>query len=303
MSLTRPPNRAEHDHFVVARYLLTDRAPYFARLAFSLTPLVIADAPEPVETIDSKLRLYMTPFVVDTPAMELSNRIEHLINHVMRAHEARLSPCEKQEVAAMCGCMEINDDYDGHPHPKDFELPEHQTAEWYYRQIEDQFKQVTMTHCGSGSGAEGDEWEVEGAESDDLSEMDIELLKRSTAEAVEEWQKSRGNVPQGILRWASETLGPAKVPWERTLASFIRQGLTYTQGRQDYSMRRPNRRGGEVIRPSLVKPVPKIGVVVDTSGSMAIPFSPAPHPRGSIDCPQTTRQTYQYQIAKWSPIH
>lgn len=269
--LTRPLTTDEHNAFAVARYVLTDSCPYYSTMLFSMTPLCVADAPEPVATVDSRLRVYLSAHILDTPPIEMARRLEHLVNHVLRGHERRLSPFPKQSVAAMCGCMEINDDLGGQPHPDDFTLPVNQVAEWYYNQIQDQFTEVTAT-CGSGSGADPDDWEIGGgdnADGDELSELEVDSIRRSVAEQVEAYQKARGDVPAGILRWASETLGPATVPWEKALAAFVRAGLASSAGRQDYSMRRPSRRSGEIIRPSLIKPVPKVGVVIDTSGSMS----------------------------------
>jgi predicted metal-dependent peptidase len=273
--LTRPPTTDEHQAIAVARYLLVDTKPYYAQLLFSMTPLIVADTPDPVATIDGKLRLYLSAHIVDQPPVELARAMEHLVNHVLRGHERRLGDLPKPPVAGMCGCVEINDDLGGHPHPDDLNLPVGQVAEWYYNRIEDQFEEVEMT-CGSGSGADPDDWELgdsaTGGEANgqpDLTDLEVDAMRHAAAEQIQAWAKARGDVPAGILRWANETLGPAKVPWEKTLAAYVRAGLASTGGRQDYSFRRPSRRSGEIVRPSLVKPIPKIGVVIDTSGSMA----------------------------------
>ena len=59
--------------------------------------------------------------------------------------------------------------------------------------------------------------------------------------------------------------------WQHLLASAIRRGVADVAGRVDFSYRKPSRRssvGGDVILPSLRQPLPKVAMVLDTSGSM-----------------------------------
>jgi predicted metal-dependent peptidase len=81
-------------------------------------------------------------------------------------------------------------------------------------------------------------------------------------------------VPGGWQRWAEELLGEPKVDWRTALGALVRGGVVDAMGAVDYRFNRPNRRTDQrvaprVILPSLRQPVPRIGVVIDTSGSMS----------------------------------
>jgi predicted metal-dependent peptidase len=83
--------------------------------------------------------------------------------------------------------------------------------------------------------------------------------------------REAGNVPAGLLRWASDLLEPA-VDWRKALAAELRRAVADATGAVDYSYRRPSRRAsvaGDVVLPALRRPVPDIAVVCDTSGSMS----------------------------------
>ena len=97
-------------------------------------------------------------------------------------------------------------------------------------------------------------------------------MRRVVAAAVREHMRAEGagSVPEGLERWADQTLDP-KVDWRRALESAVRRGVHLRAGAADYTWQRPSRRGGcdePVIRPGMTRPVPDIAVVVDTSGSM-----------------------------------
>jgi predicted metal-dependent peptidase len=81
----------------------------------------------------------------------------------------------------------------------------------------------------------------------------------------------RGAVPAGWARWAEHVLEPA-VDWRRELAAQIRRGAAEVTGRVDFTYRRPSRRQAaspDVVLPSLRQPLPRVAMVIDTSGSMS----------------------------------
>ncbi len=95
-------------------------------------------------------------------------------------------------------------------------------------------------------------------------------MRRRVAQECLSHAQEAGNVPAGLLRWASETLQP-RIDWRRELAAELRRAVADTVGAVDYSYRRPSRRAsvaGAVVLPALRRPVPEVAVVCDTSGSM-----------------------------------
>ena len=125
-----------------------------------------------------------------------------------------------------------------------------------------------------GSGATGvpEEWELppEGGEGDfpGIDPAEMGLIRRMVAQEILNAAKTRGDIPAGLLRIAQEILSP-KVDWRKSLRTTIRRALAGGMGKDDYTFaKRSTVSLPEVILPGLVGPKPRVGIVVDTSGSM-----------------------------------
>jgi predicted metal-dependent peptidase len=84
-------------------------------------------------------------------------------------------------------------------------------------------------------------------------------------------QHGRGSVPGGLLRWAEEQLGEARVPWQQRLSTLVKHGLASAAGKADFSFAVPARRSAatpRIVLPALRAPKATVAVVADTSGSM-----------------------------------
>lgn len=102
-----------------------------------------------------------------------------------------------------------------------------------------------------------------------LSSGEALLLRRRVAEEITriaaQWP---GGVAGGWLRWAEATLHP-QLDWRKLLAAKVRSSTAAVSGAADYSYARPpRRRVPRVVLPSLRRPVPRVAVIVDTSGSV-----------------------------------
>lgn len=100
-----------------------------------------------------------------------------------------------------------------------------------------------------------------------MSEIEAECLIHQTAERILE--KDGG---QGAGAWqqvAKDILDPRVDPATIVMRE-VRKAVEFTSGQGDYSYRRPSRRWPcrDILRPSNVQPIPRITVIVDTSGSM-----------------------------------
>ncbi|MGW5095518.1 vWA domain-containing protein [Streptomyces nodosus] len=103
-----------------------------------------------------------------------------------------------------------------------------------------------------------------------LGPVEAEALRRTTAEAMRAHQRARGTLPGGWQRWAEQVLEPT-VDWRQVLAGAVREAAAWAGGAVDYTYRRPSRRTPAlrgIVLPSLRRPLPRVAVVVDTSGSM-----------------------------------
>jgi predicted metal-dependent peptidase len=100
-----------------------------------------------------------------------------------------------------------------------------------------------------------------------LDEADQEALIHATAKNVLE--KSMGKGSAGHRLWAQDILQPPIDPAAKLL-NVIRRYCDVTIGTGERSYRRPGRRSSpDILLPSTVGPLPRITVIIDTSGSMA----------------------------------
>ncbi|MFZ1936536.1 MAG: VWA-like domain-containing protein, partial [Thermoguttaceae bacterium] len=104
-----------------------------------------------------------------------------------------------------------------------------------------------------------------------LAEHDQNLVEAAVAKAIEQYQeqRGRGSVPGGLARAAAELLHP-KVDPARELLAKVKYAVGCTSSFGDFTYRKPNRRQpqGGALLPAHVKPIPRVTVIVDTSGNM-----------------------------------
>ena len=121
----------------------------------------------------------------------------------------------------------------------------------------------------SGSCSDGRQrpWELGPPDDDNpgLDEADQEQLIHTTAQNV----AARGHGSGGHRRWAEQILDPPIDPATKLL-NHVRRCCDVTIGFGERSYRRPSRRNGNprMALPSNVAPLPRITVIIDTSGSM-----------------------------------
>ncbi|MFE6911459.1 vWA domain-containing protein [Streptomyces erythrochromogenes] len=266
---------------LAARYKAAEARPYLASALYALT--VVPSARVRTMGVDRHWRCYVSPaFVEATDVVELAGVWIHEVAHLLRDHHGRAErlPAADQRdhvrvnIAQDC---EINDDLladglalpEGRMEPRLYGLPTGGLFETYLPGI------PPTPHgpdCGSGAHGTPAPWELgEGLGPARVGRVEAEALRRQTAEAVRAHRRARGRVPAGWARWAEELLEPT-VDWRRALAGAVREATAWAAGAVDYTYRRPSRRtpalGGRVVLPSLRRPLPRVAVVVDTSGSM-----------------------------------
>ncbi|MER7829839.1 VWA-like domain-containing protein [Streptomyces sp. NPDC095602] len=265
---------------LAARYRAATDRPYLASALYALT--VVESHRVPTMGVDRHWRAYVSPaFVAATPVAELAAVWLHEVAHLLRDHHGRADrlPAADQHdryrvnVAQDC---EINDDLiaDGLPlpagrvEPRLYGLPEGRMFEEYVTALP---PDVRGHDCGSGAHGQPSPWDLTGPEGPArIGAAEAQALRRTTAEAMRAHLRGRGTLPGGWQRWAERVLEPA-VDWRRALAGAVREAAAWAGGAVDYTYRRPSRRSAAlrgVVLPSLRRPLPRVAVVVDTSGSM-----------------------------------
>lgn len=130
--------------------------------------------------------------------------------------------------------------------------------------------------CG-GCAGHPQPGEPQGKTPEGRSQAEMDRFRREVANAVKDTaSKSRGLVPDSLVRWAEEELAPPKIPWQEKLARVIRGAVAYRSGHTDLTWNRPSRRQGGVgygigrpVMPSLHAPIVHAAVIIDSSGSMS----------------------------------
>ena len=273
--------RLDEQRVAAARLWAAMRFPYLASALFA-SSVVSAPGLGSI-AVDRSWRLYMDPSVVDRwSTEEIGSVLVHHAGHLLRDHAGRAhqlgidDTTEKDWVAA--ADAEINDDLvDGElSFPVDPIVPSALGcepggfAEDYFRSARD--KPSCAGECGSGAHGQPRRWELRDDGIPQILPQSAHLLRCKVAAEIRNCAgKLPGTVPLGWQRWADELLEP-KVDWRRALAAAVRTGVANVAGSVDYSYMRRSRRAsvmGEVVLPALVRPLPAVAVVVDTSGSMS----------------------------------
>lgn len=267
-----------------ARLWAAERMPYLASAIFATEVRVTAESG--TIAVDERWRILVDPAVAATlDVPELGRLVLHLTGHLLRDHATRAveAGVTAPQTWNRCADAEINDDLPAGTLPATArELPEslgcppHGLAEGYYAADPTGER---LWDCGSGADADPRAYDTQdgrsGSDPSDSRDGGLDpgaagLLRLSVAAEVARAGREAGTVPGGWLRWA-EALVPSRLDWRRVLAAEVRRAVAVVAGNVDYSYRRPSRRGAAalpVVLPTLVRPLPDVAVVCDTSGSM-----------------------------------
>lgn len=267
---------------LAARYRAAEDRPYLASALYALT--VVRSPGVGTMGVDRHWRVYVSPeFVARTPVAQLAGVWVHEVAHLLRDHHGRADrlPAADQgdlvrvNIAQDC---EINDDLladglalpEGRMEPRLFGLPTGGLFEGYLPAIP-ATPPAHVPDCGSGAHGNPASWELdEDGGPARVGPVEADALRRTTAQAMRDHQRTRGRLPAGWQRWARELLEPT-VDWRQVLSGAVREAAAWAGGAVDYTYRRPSRRTPAmrgVVLPSLRRPLPRVAIVIDTSGSM-----------------------------------
>lgn len=264
---------------LAARFRAAHDRPYFSTALFSLS--VVPSWTVPTMGVDRHWRCYVSPGFVDaTPVEELAAVWIHEAAHLLRDHHGRAALLRGTEgrdhrrvnVAQDC---EINDDLladrlslpADRVDPAGLGLPEGLMFEQYVAMLP---PTPHAPDCGSGAHGIDSPWEIPGTGGTGVGETEAGAIRRETARSIRDHIRSRGTVPGGWQRWAEAVLEPV-IDWRRALTGAVREAAAWASGAVDYTYHRPSRRSAAlrgVVLPSLRRPMPRVAVVIDTSGSM-----------------------------------
>jgi predicted metal-dependent peptidase len=269
-------------------------------LAHALYALVAVEGPEVVTmTVDERWRVSVNPGWLDAASVpDVGRALAHLVWHLLADHAGR---ARDQDVA-----RDTMDHWDlacdmtvhgtllpdglvppGLPAPGGHGLAPGRSAEEYYATLSrlparrgdgDQGDPGAplgpLDGCGSGadgiprSHELGDGDRPGGDAPPGVPPEGARQVRRLVAVDYVRHARRRGDRPGDVWRWAEEILEP-RVAWEPVLARAVRCAVGYAAGRGEYTYTRPSRhRSPGIVLPGQRRPVPRVAVVVDTSGSV-----------------------------------
>jgi len=250
--------------------------PYIASALFATS--VNPDPGSGTIRIDRSWRVHADPAVVERVSVEeLGRLLVHLCGHLIRDHASRAQRLGADADGSRarwnrCADAEINDDLAldecvpslAPDLPADLGCEPGRLVERYYEEAAD-----GPRRWDCGSGADGCDRPGDGGGAIDRQQG--ELLRLAVAAEIQR-QNGRlpGSVAGGWLRWAESVL-PSRVDWRRVLAAEVRSAVAAVAGRVDYRYQRPSRRAHvipDVVLPQMIRPLPHVAIVCDTSGSM-----------------------------------
>lgn len=149
----------------------------------------------------------------------------------------------------------------------DEKIKDNETMEYYYKFLKEQRdKNKGKGEPGSGEGSDPFDGDLlddhEMWTSGDVSE---EEAKELTKKALNDAAKAAGNVPGDILSKLEKWNKPS-LSWKQLLRRFVQQE---TSMESEFTRKKPNRRTGIINPGTKVKPKMKLGIAVDTSGSVS----------------------------------
>lgn len=275
------PEPLDHTRLAAARLRAAEAQPFLAMALYALT--AVADASQPTFGVDERWRLYVNPRKLrEWPVPEVAGVLLHEVSHVLRDHAGRARTVAVAGERAghlwnLAADAEINDDLlaagvtlPATPvTPRLLGMPAGKVAEFYYGRLgQEPVPQLPVPDCGPGCHGQGgiDDSPLLPA---GMSAAEALLLRRRVAEEIARVAGQRpGDLPGGWLRWAEAVIRP-QLDWRRLLAAKVRSSAAAVAGAADYSYARPpRRRVPQVVLPALRRPVPRVAVIVDTSGSV-----------------------------------
>lgn len=264
--------------------------PYLATALYAMRAIACTEVP--TIAADERWRLYVNPtWLAAAGIPRIAEELVHVISHLLHDHASRarsldVTPAGSRDWAtATHACIGELLDAESWvsgalPTPSSLGLQPEASAEQHFAAIHrlsvekpsaSDDNDERLSACGSAT--DGLERRYELPPDIDAAGVDSvrsRALREQVAIAFREHVTSRGTVPGEWARWADEILEP-KIPWQQVLAATVRRAVSWANGRAEYSYSRASRRQSAVPRvvlPGTRRPMPRVAIVVDTSGSV-----------------------------------
>ncbi len=238
-------------------------------------------------TADTAWRLYVNPeWLADVSVQDVGRELAHLIWHLLSDHATRAHAhgitATDAPVWRAAADVSVDQTLSLSAMSPDHLPTSYQLRIPYGRSTEENFAELSsqralpetdnsFDECGSAADGVPREYELPpDTDGGNIRRQRAEAIRRQVAIDYRNHQSGRGHGYGRAARWAAEILEPT-VPWEPMLAATVRRAVATTAGRGDFTYRRLSRRASSVPRvilPGRHRPVPQVGIVLDTSRSV-----------------------------------
>ena len=220
-----------------------------------------------------RIYLYYNPeFVAQLKLPEIVAVMEHEVLHLVMEHPFRKK--HRYHPLWNLACDIAINQFIEQGLPKgvatyqDFNMKPDQAAEIYYNELMKNVKTIEMNIAAGKAGTSIDnhgKW-MDSDKSDMDEDLQKEIVKQAIAEAYEQAQKSRGTMPGGLEQFIKRWLRKPEIPWKQLLRRYIGRSV---KADSVHSWKRPNRRLGEEFKGLVPRRTIKVGIAIDTSGSVS----------------------------------
>jgi len=267
---------------------------YLSQALYALIPVASADVAR--ISCDDRWRIYVNPDWLSAAGVpEVGRELAHVVWHLLGDHADRARALGVDggtwRAWRLAADLAIGEALDRDAlRPRDLPTPgEHGyesglAAEQYFaveqvlpapEREEDEPEDDGDEHAGDGcgSGADGIPRPYElppDADAAGVDRHDARAIRELVAIEFRDHGARRGGLPRGAERWINGVLTP-EIPWEPVLAAVVRRALGWAAGRGEHTYSRPSRRAGAtpgIVLPGQHRPVPRVSIVLDTSGSV-----------------------------------
>lgn len=262
--------------------------PYLSQALYALIPVPKDDVT--TATCDEWWRIYINPAWLETASIpEIGAELAHLTWHLLQDHAGRAHDVgvDKSMARAWTTATDVTISNtleperacpDRLPTARNKGLRLGRSAEEYFATLSGLPTGAASdgdVHPGEGcgGGADGIGRSYEHLPDHDFGAVDkyiAQEIRRIVAIEYRDYAKQRGTDPGDALRWVAEMLEP-ETPWEPILTAAVRRAVGWAAGRGDFTYQKPSRRASSVpgiVLPGLRRPVPRVSIIIDTSGSV-----------------------------------
>lgn len=262
--------------------------PYLAHALYALVTIESAEVER--VTSDEHWRIYVNPDWFDAATVpEVGRELAHVTWHLLSDHAGRARTLGVDRSTArhwaLASDVAISRTLDGDdarpvllPTASTQNLRDGKSVEEYFAVLSglpasggDHADLDSSEGCGSGAdGIPRTNEFGRGADVGAVNELESRSIRERVAIDYRDHVAQRGTDPGDALRWVRDVLEP-ETPWDQVLRAAVRRAVARAAGHGSYTYSRPSRRASSqpgVVLPGQFRPVPRVSVIVDTSGSV-----------------------------------